>query len=186
MMALVVAALREKRRGGDRPDAPASAADQAVTRRARLGALDAHLLAWRHWRSWEQLGAHAEPRGGTAGASFVVWAPNARRVSAIGDWNGWDGRADPLHRRDDCGIWEGFVAGPGHGSLYKFEIEGADGVVEQKTDPYALWFEVPPRTAARIWDAPRFAWSDHAWMEARARAHPHEAPVSIYEVHVGS
>ncbi len=181
-----MATLRERKREETRVDANASAAGEAAAPTARLGALDTHLLAeGRHWRSWQQLGAHAESRGG-GGARFAVWAPNARRVSAIGDWNGWDGRANPLRRRDDCGVWEGFVAGPVHGSLYKFEIEGADGAIVQKTDPYALWCEAPPRTAARIWDAPPFVWSDHAWMEARARAQSHAAPMSIYELHVGS
>lgn len=102
-----MATLRERKREETRVDANASAAGEAAAPTARLGALDTHLLAeGRHWRSWQQLGAHAESRGG-GGARFAVWAPNARRVSAIGDWNGWDGRANPLRRRDDCGVWEG-------------------------------------------------------------------------------
>jgi 1,4-alpha-glucan branching enzyme len=152
-----------------------------------LGELDCHLLAeGSHWRAYERLGAHACTRAGIAGVAFAVWAPNAERVSVVGTFNDWDGRRHAMHHRAECGAWELFVAGVAHGDLYKFSITGADGRTRMKSDPFALWMETPPRTAARVWSQPAYGWSDGAWMAQRAAQRSLEAPLSIYEVHLGS
>jgi 1,4-alpha-glucan branching enzyme len=135
-----------------------------------------------HYRLYDKLGAHVEPGGGTY---FAVWAPNARAVSVIGDWNGWRPGADPLVAREASGIWEGQVGSIGHGSRYKFAIVGADGVTRDKADPFAARCEHPPATASIVWQA-HHDWTDAAWMKQRADRLARTAPVSIYECHLGS
>ena len=134
-----------------------------------------------HHRLYEKLGARVAD-GGTA---FAVWAPNARAVSVIGDWNGWKAGASPLAARDSSGIWEGAVPGIGHGARYKFAIVGSDGVQRDKADPFAARAEHPPATASIVWQ-PRHEWGDAAWMAARGPRLERRAPVSIYELHLGS
>ena len=152
-----------------------------------LGDLDCHLLAeGSHWHAYERLGAHASTCAGIAGVAFAVWAPNAERVSVVGTFNDWDGRRHAMHYRAECGAWELFVAGVAHGDLYKFAITGADGGTRLKSDPFAQWMETPPRTAARVWSQPDYRWNDAAWMARRAAQRSLEAPLSIYEVHLGS
>jgi 1,4-alpha-glucan branching enzyme len=145
-----------------------------------------------HFRTYEKLGAH--PVGDTsvrgaesAGTQFAVWAPNAVRVSVVGDFNGWRPDAHPLEARSDSsGIWFGFIPGVKHGALYKFHIESRHGgYVVQKADPYAFRSECPPRTASVVWDL-GYEWGDGDWMRNRARANAMDAPWSIYEVHMGS
>jgi 1,4-alpha-glucan branching enzyme len=114
-----------------------------------------------------------------------VWAPNATRVSVVGDFCDWDGRAFPMRSLGDCGIWETFVPGVGEGALYKYELVTREGGLRLKTDPLALAMELPPGTAARVYRS-RFEWRDHEWLEARRRWDPLRSPVSIYEVHLGS
>ena len=134
-----------------------------------------------HYRLYEKLGAHVE--GG--GTCFAVWAPNARAVSVIGDWNGWKAGASPLAPRESSGIWEGVVRGIGHGARYKFAVVGPDGVQRDKADPFAARAEHPPATASVVWQA-HFEWDDAAWMATRGPRIEHHAPISIYEAHLGS
>jgi 1,4-alpha-glucan branching enzyme len=151
-----------------------------------LGELDLHLVGeGSHEDLWERLGAHAREIDGAAGVAFTVWAPSARSVSVVGDWNGWDGRVHPMRTLGSSGIWELFVPGVADGSRYKFEIRGADGSLRLKADPEALRAEHPPKTASEVF-ASRHAWRDHDWMAARREGRPHAQPVSIYEVHLPS
>ncbi len=124
---------------------------------------------------------------GAAGVHFAVWAPNARRVSVVGDFNAWDGRRHAMRKRVDTGVWEIFVPGLGEGTLYKYEIVGAHGtLLPLKADPVGFGAELRPSTASVVRDTAHFAWTDAAWMAARARRDPRRAPMSIYEVHLGS
>jgi 1,4-alpha-glucan branching enzyme len=139
-----------------------------------------------HTRMHRKLGAHCCSIGGKTGTMFSVWAPNATGVSVIGDFNDWNPAAHPLHRRDaDTGIWEGFVAGVGHGAAYKYRVTGARGYCADKGDPFARACECPPATASRVWQA-EYRWGDDAWMRGRSMRNSLEAPLSIYELHLGS
>lgn len=152
-----------------------------------LGPLDHHLLAeGTHRRAYEKLGAHPVVLDGVPGTVFAVWAPNARRVSVVGTFNGWDGRCHPL-RSSDSGVWERFVPGVGPGELYKFELVGPEGdLLPLKADPFAFRCEPPPGTASVVHGLGDFAWGDGAWMADRGRVPIHAAPFSAYEVHLGS
>ena len=140
-----------------------------------------------HARLYDKFGCHLGQRDGVAGAHFSVWAPNAQRVSAIGDWNGWNASANPLQvRADGSGVWEGFAAGVAHGQAYKYFIESRVGGYQvQKADPFAFFAEAPPRTGSRAWRLD-YAWGDAAWMATRREANALDAPMSIYEMHLGS
>ncbi|MBV9521720.1 MAG: 1,4-alpha-glucan branching protein GlgB [Alphaproteobacteria bacterium] len=152
-----------------------------------LGELDVYLLAeGNHLRSWEKLGAHPMIHDGVAGAAFAVWAPNARRVSLVGGFNEWDGRRWPMRLRRECGVWELFVPGLEAGALYKYEILGADGAVRLKADPYARAAERTPGTASIIPAPSRHEWRDGEWLAERGRRNDRSAPISCYEVHLGS
>ena len=153
-----------------------------------LGEMDLHFMAeGTHRRLYEKLGAHPIDLDGTKGVSFAVWAPNAQRVSVVGDFNGWDGRRHPMRRRHGAGIWELFIPGLQVSALYKFHIIGARGEpLPLKSDPLALAQEVPPSTASRVHGLPRYEWTDNAWIDSRAAAQDRSAPISIYEVHLGS
>jgi 1,4-alpha-glucan branching enzyme len=138
-----------------------------------------------HFRLYEKMGSHPRRMHGREGAWFAVWAPNAERVSVIGAWNEWRPGVDALQPRPDgSGIWEGFAAGAVHGEPYKYRIENR-GRSFDKGDPFARLWEQPPQTAARVWSAP-YTWTDGAWMSARRARNALQAPVSIYEVHLGS
>ena len=133
------------------------------------------------------LGAHPDTRDGVDGVRFAVWAPNARRVAVVGDFNGWDGRRHPMRLRHDGGVWELFLPGVVAGSRYRFRITGVDGqVLPDKADPVARRSEALPGTASVVADAEPFAWSDGAWLAARARRDHDAEPLSIYELHAGS
>ena len=137
--------------------------------------------------AWRTLGAHVESRDGVDGTRFAVWAPNAERVSVVGDFNNWDGRVHPMAVHGGSGVWELFIPGVAHGALYKFEIRNRDtGEVMVKIDPYARAFERRPGTAARVCGEPGHAWQDGDWMQRRAALDWQHAPMSIYEVHLGS
>jgi 1,4-alpha-glucan branching enzyme len=147
---------------------------------------DLHLLGeGRHWKSYEKLGAQLETIDGVAGVTFAVWAPNAELVSLVGDFNGWNGDGHRMHKRIPSGIWELFVPGLGPGTLYKFRIH-ALGSHTDRTDPYGFAAEVPPRTASMVADLGSYHWQDGDWMAGRAARNALSAPISIYEVHLGS
>jgi 1,4-alpha-glucan branching enzyme len=139
----------------------------------------------RHERLYEALGAQVREVNGVRGVSFAVWAPNARGVSVVGDFNRWDGRLHPMRLVGASGIWELFVPDLGPGTLYKYEIRGADGRLFLKSDPYARSMERPPQTASAV-HVSRHAFGDREWLEASARRDPWKSPLSIYEVHLGS
>jgi 1,4-alpha-glucan branching enzyme len=150
---------------------------------------EAYLFGEGHWlRAWEKMGARPAEVDGVRGYSFVVWAPNARRVSIVGDFNGWDGRAHPMRNLGASGLWEGFVPGLGDGALYKFELQSPQGPLFTRADPFALRAEIPPQTASITGTLAGYVWRDDAWMEARraAREARLDLPMSIYEVHPGS
>ena len=138
-----------------------------------------------HHRNYEKLGAHRTVLDGVAGVSFAVWAPNARRVSVVGDFNDWNGLVHPMRLHPGNGIWEIFLPGLGDGSLYKLEVLPKWGPPMLKADPYAFAFELPPRTASVVTDLTH-TWGDEAWMGGRGRMHALDAPIAIYEVHLGS
>jgi 1,4-alpha-glucan branching enzyme len=141
-----------------------------------------------HERAYERLGAHVRAVDGVPGVVFAVWAPNARRVSVVGDFNGWDGRRHPMRLHPGSGIWEIFVPGLGEGARYKFELLGPDGaLLALKADPYAFEFEAEePRTAPVVVTLDGYPWRDDAWMAERGRRNALDAPIAIYEVHLGS
>jgi 1,4-alpha-glucan branching enzyme len=141
-----------------------------------------------HYQAYEKLGAHSTVLDGAPGVVFAAWAPNARRVSVVGDFNGWDGRRHPMRRHPGAGIWELFVPGLGEGSRYKFEILAQEGaLLALKSDPFAFEFEVEePRTASVVASLDGHPWDDGTWTAERARRNALDAPISIYEVHLGS
>ena len=139
-----------------------------------------------HYRIYQKLGAHVMTVDGQEGTCFGVWAPNAREVSVIGDFNGWDGHAHQLAPRGNSGIWEGFLPGLGKGTLYKFHIVSQhNGHIGDKADPVGVMHEHPPRTASVVWDL-SYDWADSSWMAGRIHKQSGHAPMSIYEVHLGS
>jgi len=152
-----------------------------------LGELDLHLAGeGRHERIYERLGAHLRDAEGVTGTAFAVWAPNAAAVSVVGDFNGWDGRLNPMRSLGASGIWELFVPGLGEGERYKYELKGPQGeLLPLKADPYALAAEVPPATASRVYRS-RHEWRDDDWLDRRRAHDPLREPVSIYEVHLES
>ncbi len=140
-----------------------------------------------HFRLYDKLGSHPMTVDGIVGTYFAVWAPNAERVSVIGDFNGWDKEAHLLNlREDDSGIWEGFIPGVEKGTLYKYHIVSKyNNYRVDKRDPFAFYSEVPPKTASVVWDL-SYSWGDEEWMKNRYRHNSLESPFSIYEVHIGS
>src|SRR5207302_7841604 len=151
-----------------------------------LGDLDLHLLQEGQLEQlYEKLGAHLRELDGVAGTAFAVWAPNARAVSVVGDFNSWDGRLNPMRSLGSSGIWELFVPGVKEQAKYKFEIRTQDGRMRLKSDPLAFHTEVPPANASVVWE-PKHIWKDDPWLEQRRASDPLRAPMSIYEVHLGS
>ncbi|MDN5725443.1 MAG: 1,4-alpha-glucan branching protein GlgB, partial [Propionibacteriales bacterium] len=137
---------------------------------------------------WRRLGAipmAADDPQGTGGTRFSVWAPHARQVRLVGDFNGWNGEQTPMERIDGTGVWACFLPGVGSGALYKFEVLGADDVWRLKADPMARFCAAAPHTASIVY-ASGFEWSDDEWLWYRGERQPHAAPMSIYEVHLGS
>ncbi len=153
-----------------------------------LGDVDVYLMAeGSHHRIFERLGAHPRRVDGVDGVSFAVWAPNAKRVSVVGDFNQWDGRRHPMRKRIEAGVWELFIPDVGRGTRYKFELLPAGkGPPSLKTDPIGFEHEVPPATASIVVGLPKHEWRDGAWMAERRSRQALPAPVSIYEVHLGS
>ncbi|MBD3161051.1 MAG: 1,4-alpha-glucan branching protein GlgB [Candidatus Eisenbacteria bacterium] len=139
-----------------------------------------------HYRLYEKMGSHVVEIDGVRGVLFAVWAPNAEKVSVIGDFNGWNRDSHPLRARDGSGIWEGFVPGLDAGTVYKYHIVSRFGGYQvDKADPFAMHHEVPPKTASVVWK-PEYAWSDADWMARRGERQRLDRPISIYEVHLGS
>lgn len=153
-----------------------------------LGDLDIHLLIeGTHLRTFEKLGSHVVTVDGVEGVHFAVWAPNAKRVSVVGDFNHWDGRRHAMRLRYDAGVWEIFIPGLANGTLYKYEIIGAAGqLLPLKADPYGHFAEVPPRTASVVWDLAERDWQDGEWMARQKARNDRHSPISIYEVHLAS
>ena len=153
-----------------------------------LTEFDLHLLSeGTHYRPYEKLGAHVAELDGRRGVHFAVWAPNAERVSVIGDFNGWNPAAHTMQNFRSSGVWEVFVPDIGQGALYKYHVESRYmGYRADKADPYGFSAEIRPRTASRVWDLDQYSWSDHEWMAAREHRNALDAPLSVYEVHLGS
>lgn len=139
-----------------------------------------------HYKIFEKLGAHPKTYKGKAGMYFAVWAPHAKAVGVVGDFNGWDPDAAPMSPLADSGIYEAFIPGVGLGELYKFAITTQEGMILFKADPYAVHAEFRPGTASITEDINGFKWDDAAWMETRKKADPVKSPMAIYEVHLGS
>jgi len=153
-----------------------------------LGPMDDWLIGeGTHAKLYDRLGAHAMEHEGAAGVHFAVWAPNARRVSVVGDFNAWDGRRHVMRLRHGTGVWEIFAPGLDVGTLYKYEIVGAGGeLLPLKADPVGFGAELRPSTASIVRDTSGFRWTDEDWMAARARRDPRRVPMAVYEVHPGS
>src|SRR3954453_21049000 len=151
-----------------------------------FGELDLHLAGeGRHERMYERLGAHVMTHEGAEGTSFAVWAPNAKAVSVVGDFNSWDGRLHQMRSLGSTGIWELFLPDVGEGCNYKYEILAPDGEIRLKADPYAFAAEMPPKTASVVYRS-KYEWQDDEWCEVRGDSVPLDRPVSVYEVHLGS
>jgi 1,4-alpha-glucan branching enzyme len=153
-----------------------------------LGELDLHLMAeGAHRQIYRRLGAHPSQMEGVDGVSFAVWAPNAQRVSVVGDFNQWDGRWHPMRKRHEVGVWELFIPGVERGALYKYEIIDSGGQrLPLKADPLAFEQERPPATSSRVHGLVEHDWQDGEWLQHRGAALDASAPISIYEVHAGS
>ena len=149
-----------------------------------LGDIDLHLIGeGRHRRLWDALGAHVQPQGGVR---FSVWAPNARAVRVVGEWNGWDGRVDAMQPQGTSGVWATVAADAQPGHRYKFELETAEGALVLRADPMARRTEAPPSNASVVDNGDGYAWGDQAWLQTRAAHASQPKPMRIYEVHVGS
>ncbi len=153
-----------------------------------LGQLDLHLLGeGNHLYAYKKMGAQLAVIDGISGTTFAVWAPNARKVSVVGDFNDWDGGRHPMRNRFECGIWEIFLPGVGPGACYKFEIRAGFGeLMALKSDPYGFEAEIPPKTASVVTERIAYDWGDELWMSRRAHIHDRDAPITVYEVHLGS
>lgn len=138
-----------------------------------------------HFNLYEKLGSHPVNHDGFEGTYFAVWAPNAAKVSVFGDFNGWNRESHALGKRGNSGIWEGFIPGITKGNIYKYHIVSHSGYSVEKADPLALAYELPPKTASVVWDS-EYTWNDSEWMASRQRANALDAPIAIYEVHLGS
>src|SRR5437870_933638 len=155
--------------------------------RTRLTDSDLYLFnEGSHFRLYDKLGAHVGVVDGEAGTFFAVWAPNAERVFVMGEFNGWNKTSHALHSRAQSGAWEGFVPGLGPGSTYKYHVVSRhNGYRVDKADPFAFRAEAPPRTGSVVWDLD-YHWGDEQWMAGRRTRNALDAPVSVYEVHLGS
>ena len=152
-----------------------------------LSEFDRHLFgAGTHYEIYEKMGGRLMTHEGARGAAFSVWAPNAKAVSVIGDFNNWDARRSPMRRLGESGIWELFLPAAAEGDKYKFHVIQCDGRVVDKTDPYGVYAEVRPNNASVLYPLKRYKWKDRRWMTARKKYDFKTAPMNIYEVHLGS
>jgi 1,4-alpha-glucan branching enzyme len=153
----------------------------------QLSEYDLHLFGeGKHWHIYRILGAHKHQADGIPGVRFALWAPSAERVSVVGDFNNWDGRCHPMRVLGGSGVWELFIPGLGVGQPYKYEIRTKQGDILLKTDPYGQHFELRPANASRVPSAQVYHWQDTAWMDQRHQSDWRHAPLSVYEVHLGS
>ena len=151
-----------------------------------MGELDRHLFAeGNHHHIWERMGAHVTNRNGVAGVMFCLWAPNARSVSVLGNFNSWDGRHHPMQSRLG-GCWELFIPGLKPGEIYKYEVRTQDGHCYQKADPYGFRHEVRPNHGSVVEPMAGYSWGDSAWMQERDSRNPLDQPIAVYEMHLGS
>ncbi|HET6201080.1 MAG TPA: 1,4-alpha-glucan branching protein GlgB [Candidatus Acidoferrales bacterium] len=150
--------------------------------------LDLYLIGeGTHYQNYEKLGAHVREVAGVRGVHFGVWAPNAKRISVVGNFNSWDGRVNPMRSRDSTGVWEIFIPGLSQGDLYKFEIRSRfNDVLTLKADPYGFAGELRPKSSSVVVDIEGYSWQDSEWLDQRLRFDWQHAPISIYEVHFGS
>jgi 1,4-alpha-glucan branching enzyme len=171
----------------ERPDGAIIEIDDPYRFRSMLGDLDLHLIGeGSHRLLYEKLGAHPIRHEDVDGVQFGVWAPNAKRVSVVGDFNNWDGRRHVMRKHASVGVWDIFVPNVEPGMRYKYELLDAEGaLLPLKSDPYAFYCEPPPGNASVVFES-RYAWQDSEWCEARPRSLGFERPISIYEVHAGS
>jgi len=153
-----------------------------------FGEQDIHFLGeGAHYRAYDRMGAHLMEIDGVSGVRFAVWAPNAHRVSVVGDFNNWDGRRHVMRLHSGIGVWELFIPGLCEGDLYKYEVKSRHGeILPLKADPYAFYAERPPKTASAVANIDQFEWDDGEWMARRAERNAADAPISIYEIHLGS
>jgi 1,4-alpha-glucan branching enzyme len=152
-----------------------------------MGAIDLHLFGeGNHTRLYEQFGAHLREIGGERGVYFAVWAPNAGRISVVGDFNHWDGRVHPMRKLLGSGVWEIFIPGVKEGEHYKYEIRTRTGALLLKSDPFGFFSQHGHQTSSMVYDLERYQWSDQKWMEERKSREWHRSAISIYEVHLGS
>ncbi len=154
---------------------------------AVLGDIDVYLLAeGNHLEMYKKLGAHPMEMNGIKGVGFAVWAPNAKRVSVVGAFNNWDGRAHVMRKHPSCGVWDIFIPNIGEGEFYKYEVKTQENYILSKTDPVGFYAEKRPSTASIVYDINKYQWSDDDWMKYREQANSFDKPMSIYEVHLGS
>jgi len=154
---------------------------------ATLGDIDIYLLAeGNHLEMYKKLGAHIMEINGVRGVAFAVWAPNAKRVSVIGNFNNWDGRVNVMRKHPTCGVWDIFIPNIGEGEIYKFEVKTQEDYILTKSDPVGFWTEVRPKTASVVYDLNHYNWNDNNWMQDREHTCSFDKPMSIYEVHMGS
>ena len=164
-----------------------TASPEQVKDSTQLTSYDLHLFnEGKHNRLFEKFGAHLVEVDGKRGTYFAVWAPDAERISVVGDFNGWNSDSHPMNPRGDSGVWEAFLPGIGKGTVYKYHIRSRYHMyVADKADPYGYYNEVPPRTASIVWDL-EYEWNDAEWMRTRREHNKSDAPISIYEMHLGS
>ena len=154
---------------------------------SNIGDIDAYLLAeGTHLDMYKKLGAHPMMMDGVAGVSFAVWAPNAKRVSVVGNFNNWDGRVNVMRKHPTCGVWDIFIPGIGQGELYKYEVKTQQDYILVKSDPVAFYSEMRPNTASIVYNIDNYHWEDEGWMNYREQANSFNRPMSVYEVHLGS
>ncbi|MBQ8436222.1 MAG: 1,4-alpha-glucan branching enzyme, partial [Alphaproteobacteria bacterium] len=154
---------------------------------AVLGDIDVYLLAeGNHLEMYKKLGAHPMEMNGIKGVGFAVWAPNAKRVSVVGAFNNWDGRAHVMRKHPSCGVWDIFIPNIGEGEFYKYEVKTQEDYILSKSDPVGFYAEKRPSTASIVYDINKYQWSDENWMKYREQANSFDKPMSIYEVHLGS
>ena len=152
-----------------------------------LTEFDLHLIGeGTHYKNYEKLGAHVREVKGVNGVHFAVWAPNAEAVCVIGDFNKWDGNSHKMRMLGSSGIWEIFIPGLSEGEIYKFNIKSKSGEVLEKADPYAFSSEIRPKSASIVYDIDKYTWNDAKWLSEREHHNALDAPISMYEVHLGS